>query len=122
MNAACETELSTLRSEHAKALADLRNEFQGQIDKLNGDLEKAKADLSGAVQRAETAEKDLASKGEQLDRLEKAHALLTGGVLSPGDGNAAETEYQNELKAAGSAEQREAVRKAHYSHRKTAKK
>ena len=93
-----------------------------QLSAARGDLEKAKADLSSAVTRAEKAEKDLADKGEQLDRLNKAHALLTGGVLTPGDGNSAETEYQSELNAAKSAEQREEIRRKHYAKAKTSKK
>ena len=95
--------------------------MNGQLDALRGDLEKAKADLSSAVTRAETAEQDLATKGEQLDRLTKAHALLTGGVLSPGDGDNAEAEYQKSLNAAGSAEKREEIRKQHYARAKTKK-
>ena len=73
------------------------------------------------MSRAETAEKDLAAKGEQLDRLNKAHALLTGGVLSPGDGEDAEAEYNKALKAAGSAEKREEIRKKHYANARTKK-
>lgn len=106
----------------AAALADAETKHQAAIKDLNdqlsavrGDLEKAKADLSSAVNRAEKAEKDLADKGEQLDRLTKAHALLTGGVLTPGDGSNAETEYQSELNAAKSAEQREEIRRKHHA-------
>lgn len=107
-----------LEKKHGESVADLQakiDTLNGQLDTMNGDLEKAKADLSSAVSRAETAEKDLAAKGEQLDRLTKAHALLTGGVLSPGDGDTADADYDNALKAAGSAEKREEIRKKHYA-------
>ena len=105
-------ELADAESSHQAALDAAQKEFDSQASALRGDLEKARADLSSAVQRAETAEKDLASKGEQLDRLQKAHALLTGGVLTPGEGTDAETEYGNALMAAKSPEQREEIRKA----------
>ena len=120
--------INDLQEQHKAAIADIEAKHQaaikdlnGQLDAVRGDLEKAKADLSSAVARAETAEKDLASKGEQLDRMTKAHALLTGGVLSPGDGDAAEAEYRKSLDAAGSAEKREEIRKAHYAKAKTKK-
>ena len=71
--------------------------------------------MSSAAARAETAEKALAEKGEQLDRLNKAHALLTGGVLTPGEGMTDAEKYARDLKAAKSPEQREAIRKAHRS-------
>jgi len=109
--------MDELMAKHEAAI----NEFRSQVETLRGDLEKAKADLSSAVARAETAEKDLAAKGEQLDRLNKAHALLTGGVLSPGEGTDAEQEYQSALKAAKSPEQREEIRKAHAKTRTTKK-
>lgn len=109
--------IADIEAKHQAAIKDLN----GQLDALRGDLEKAKADLSSAVTRAETAEKDLAAKGEQLDRLNKAHALLTGGVLSPGDGDNAEAEYQKSLNAAGSAEKREEIRKQHYARAKAKK-
>ena len=110
--------LADAETKHKAAIKDLND----QLSAARGDLEKAKADLSSAVTRAEKAEKDLADKGEQLDRLNKAHALLTGGVLTPGDGNSAETEYQSELNAAKSAEQREEIRRKHYAKAKTSKK
>ena len=76
-----------------------------QLDATRGDLEKAKADLSSAVQRAENAEKDLARKGEQISQLEQAHALLTAGVLKPGG--------ETVTSASGrTPEEREAIRKA----------
>ena len=109
--------MDELMAKHEAAI----NEFRSQVETLRGDLEKAKADLSSAVARAETAEKDLAAKGEQLDRMNKAHALLTGGVLSPGEGTDAEQEYQSALKAAKSPEQREEIRKAHAKTRTTKK-
>ena len=109
--------MAELAARHEAAIHD----FESQVGTLRGDLEKAKADLSSAVARAETAEKDLAAKGEQLDRLNKAHALLTGGVLSPGEGTDAEQEYQSALKAAKSPEQREEIRKAHAKTRTTKK-
>ena len=109
---------------HGDAVAEFSAKIEtlnGQLDAMRGDLEKAKADLSSAVARAETAEKDLAEKGEQLDRMTKAHALLTGGVLTPGDGETAEAEYDRELGEAKSAEQREEIRKKHYASAKTKK-
>ena len=109
--------MDELMAKHEAAIHD----FESQVGTLRGDLEKAKADLSSAVARAETAEKDLAAKGEQLDRMNKAHALLTGGVLSPGEGTDAEQEYQSALKAAKSPEQREEIRKAHAKTRTTKK-
>ena len=117
MRAKHQKELDDMRANHASALKDL----QGQLDTAKDDLEKAKADLSSAVSRAETAEKDLAAKGEQLDRMTKAHALLTGGVLSPGDGDNADAEYDKALKAAGSAEKREEIRRKHYASAKVKK-
>lgn len=114
-----------LNEEHNAVLAELEAKHQAAISNLNdqlsavrGDLEKANADLSVAVGRADKAEKDLVEKGEQLDRLNKAHALLTGGVLSPGNGEDAETKYQIELKAAKSAEQREEIRRKHHARAK----
>ena len=120
--------IADIEAKHQAAIAELRaaydaqiKDFTSQLDTLHGDLDKAKADLSSAVARAETAEKELASKGEQLDRLNKAHALLTAGVLSPGNDIDAEAEYQKSLSAAGSAEKREALRKAHAKAKKTNK-
>ena len=105
-------DVADMKARHEAALDAAKKDFERQAGELRGDLEKAKADLSSAVARAENAEKDLASKGEQLDRLQKAHALLTGGVLTPGEGADAETEYRNALEAAKSPEQREEIRKA----------
>ncbi len=126
--AAHKSAMDAAEEAHKAAMAELVakheaaiQEFQDQVGTLRGDLEKAKADLSSAVARAETAEKDLAAKGEQLDRMNKAHALLTGGVLSPGEGTDAEQEYQSALKAAKSPEQREEIRKAHAKTRTTKK-
>ena len=120
--------IADIEAKHQAAIAELRasydakiTDFTSQLDTLHGDLDKAKADLSSAVARAESAEKELASKGEQLDRLNKAHALLTAGVLSPGNDIDAEAEYQKSLSAAGSAEKREALRKAHAKAKKTNK-
>ena len=110
--------LADAEAKHKAAIKDLND----QLSATRGELEKAKADLSSAVKRAVTAEKDLADKGEQLDRLTKAHALLTGGVLTPGDGNGAEAEYRSELDAAQSAEQREEIRRKHYAKAKSTKK
>lgn len=128
LQAAHKAELADIEAKHAAALADAEarhtaavNDLNGQISVLRGDLETAKADLSTAVKRAETAEKDLAAKGEQLDRLSKAHALLTGGVLSPADGDAAEAKYRSDLDGAKSAEQREEIRRAHYAKAKPKK-
>lgn len=106
--------IADIEAKHQAAIADLRaaydaqiKDFTSQLDTLHGDLDKAKADLSSAVARAESAEKELASKGEQLDRLNKAHALLTAGVLSLPEAQ----DFDTRLKAAKSPEAREAIRK-----------
>ena len=112
--------LNDLAEKYAAAVQELTVAHQAEIKDLNdqlgavrADLETARADLSSVTARAEKAETDLAAKGEQLERLEKAHALLTGGVLNPGACPDAEAEYQAALKAAKSPEQREEIRKAH---------
>ena len=93
---------SNVALESAKAQID---DLSSQLGACRGDLEKAKADLSGVTERAEKAEKELARKGEQLSTLEKAHALLTAGVLKPGG--------ETVTSASGrTPEEREAIRKA----------
>lgn len=107
-----------LADRHADELAAVQakaEDFERQLGEAKSALESAKADLSSAAARAETAERALAEKGEQLNRLEAAHALLTGGVLSPGVGMTDAEKYARDLKAAKSPEQREAIRKAHRS-------
>ena len=111
--------LNDLAAKHEAAVQELTRAHQEEIKNLDdqlgavrADLETARADLSSVTARAEKAETDLAAKGEQLSRLEQAHALLTGGVLNPGACPDAEAEYQNALKAAKSPEQREEIRKA----------
>lgn len=97
--------------DYGKAVAErdaLRAEvqdFKSQLDAANRDLEAAKADLSSAADRAETAERDLAAKSEQLERLQQAQSLLTGGVLSP----AAES-FAERMSAARTPEEREELR------------
>ena len=99
-NAALAASNATMES--AKAQID---DLNSQLGACRGDLEKAKADLSGVTERAEKAEKELARKGEQLSTLEKAHALLTAGVLKPGG--------ETVTSASGrTPEEREAIRKA----------
>lgn len=99
-NAALAASNATMES--AKAQIEGLN---SQLGACRGDLEKAKADLSGVTERAEKAEKELARKGEQLSTLEKAHALLTAGVLKPGG--------ETVTSASGrTPEEREAIRKA----------
>lgn len=83
------------------------SQVQSQLDAARSDLEKASADLSTASQRAETAERDLAAKSEQLERLSSAQALLTAGVLSP----TPVPTYEAELAAARSPREREALRR-----------
>ena len=119
--------LAALQGEHAAALAKLEDEHRAAVEDLNSqlarsreDLEKAKADLSSFSARAEKAERELADKGEQLERLTKAHALLTGGVLSPADDDAA-AEYESALRAARSPEQREQIRASRGRARKSTK-
>lgn len=73
------TRLNTIQVEHAARVQSLID----QLGALRGDLETAKADLSSATARADKAEQDLADTSEQLAKLQSAHALLTGGVLSP---------------------------------------
>ena len=93
---------SNATMESAKAQIE---DLNSQLGACRGDLEKAKADLSGVTERAEKAEKELARKGEQLSTLEKAHALLTAGVLKPGG--------ETVTSASGrTPEEREAIRKA----------
>jgi ATP-dependent protease ClpP protease subunit len=87
---------------HKAQLADMTS----KLDAAKGDLEKAKADLSAANDRADKAEKDLAAKGERLSTLEKAHALLTAGVLKPGG------EANGEEPKGRTPEEREAIRKS----------
>ncbi len=99
-NAALAASNATMESAKAQ-IEDLNS----QLGACRGDLEKAKADLSGVTERAEKAEKELARKGEQLSTLEKAHALLTAGVLKPGG--------ETVTSASGKTpEEREAIRKA----------
>ena len=99
-NAALAASNATMESAKAQ-IEDLNS----QLGACRGDLEKAKADLSGVTERAEKAEKELARKGEQLSTLEKAHALLTAGVLKPGG--------ETVTSASGrTPEEREAIRKA----------
>ena len=99
-NAALAASNATMESAKAQ-IEDLNS----QLGACRGDLEKAKADLSGVTERAEKAEKELARKGEQLSKLEKAHALLTAGVLKPGG--------ETVTSASGrTPEEREAIRKA----------
>ena len=99
-NAALAASNATMES--AKAQIE---DLSSQLGACRGDLEKAKADLSGVTERAEKAEKELARKGEQLSKLEKAHALLTAGVLKPGG--------ETVTSASGrTPEEREAIRKA----------
>ena len=87
---------------HKAQLADMTS----KLDAAKGDLEKAQADLSAANDRADKAEKDLAAKGERLSTLEKAHALLTAGVLKPGG------EANGEEPKGRTPEEREAIRKS----------
>jgi len=87
---------------HKAQLADMTS----KLDAAKGDLEKAKADLSAANDRADKAEKDLAAKGERLSTLEKAHALLTAGVLKPGG------EANGEEPKGRTPEERDAIRKS----------
>lgn len=94
--------LESLRAETGARIT----EFQSQLDAANRDLEKAKADLSSAASRAESAERDLAAKSEQLERLQQAQSLLTGGVLSP---NSAES-FAERMSAAKTPEEREELR------------
>ena len=99
-NAALAASNATMESAKAQ-IEDLNS----QLGACRGDLEKAKADLSGVTERAEKAEKELARKGEQLSTLEKAHALLTAGVLKPGG--------ETVTSASGrTPAEREAIRKA----------
>ena len=99
-NAALAASNATMESAKAQ-IEDLNS----QLGACRGDLEKAKADLSGVTERAEKAEKELARTGEQLSTLEKAHALLTAGVLRPGG--------ETVTSASGrTPEEREAIRKA----------
>ena len=99
-NAALAASNATMESAKAQ-IEDLNS----QLGACRGDLEKAKADLSGVTERAEKAEKELARKGERLSTLEKAHALLTAGVLKPGG--------ETVTSASGrTPEEREAIRKA----------
>lgn len=119
MSAKYKADLTAMKERHDAALAEAQAAHKAELDTISqkcADAEKAlaeaKANAEQLAARCATAEKDLASKGEQLDRLNKAHALLTGGVLSPGEGTDPETEYQNALSAAKSPEQREAIRKA----------
>ena len=97
--------LESVRGDLTAAQAQVKD-LDSQLRAVRGDLEKAKADLSSAVSRAENAEKDLALKGEQLDRMTKAHALLTGGVLTPGDGSA----YEAKMAEAKTPQEREKLR------------
>lgn len=83
------------------------NDFKAQLDTVRCDLDKAKAELSGATERAESAERELAAKGEQLDRLTKALALLTAGVLTPSDAPS----YDEQISAARNAHERETIRR-----------
>lgn len=94
------------------ALDRARTEFEAKISEVNSqldaakrDLDAAKADLSSASSRAESAERDLAAKGEQLERLQQAQSLLTGGVLSP-----ASESFDERMSAARTPEEREALR------------
>ena len=100
-NAALAASNATMESAKAQ-IEDLNS----QLGACRGDLEKAKADLSGVTERAEKAEKELARKGEQLSTLEKAHALLTAGVLKPGG------EANGEEPKGRTPEEREAIRKS----------
>lgn len=110
-NAALAASNATMESAKAQ-IEDLNS----QLGACRGDLEKAKADLSGVTERAEQAEKELARKGEQLSTLEKAHALLTAGVLKPGTEDASAA-YERDMKAAKTPEAREAIRKARKAHK-----
>lgn len=99
-NAALAASNATMESAKAQ-IEDLNS----QLGACRGELEKAKADSSSAMERAEKAEKELAQKGQQLSTLEKAHALLTAGVLKPGG--------ETVTSASGrTPEEREAIRKA----------
>ena len=126
MSAKYKADLAAMKERHEAALAEndaaqatalaerderIKN-LQADNDEKAKALDSAKAENEQLSAKLAKAEKDLAQKGEQLDRLQKAHALLTGGVLTPGEGTDAETEYQNALSAAKSPEQREEIRKA----------
>ena len=126
MSAKYKADLAAMKERHEAAFAENdaaqaaalaeRDEritnLQADIDAKQTALAEAQAKVEQLSAKLAKAEKDLAQKGEQLDRLQKAHALLTGGVLTPGEGTDAETEYQNALSAAKSPEQREEIRKA----------
>ncbi len=86
------------------------NDLKGQLDAMRGELEAVKADFSSAVRRAESAEQALAQSREQFDRLNEAHRLLTGGVLTPAASDDAAERKNRELAAARTAEERRAIR------------
>lgn len=103
LSAAYKADLAAAVERHQAAI----NDFKAQLDSVRCDLDKAKAELSGATERAESAERELAAKGEQLDRLTKSQALLTAGVLSP----SAAPSYDEQIAAARNARERESIRR-----------
>jgi ATP-dependent protease ClpP protease subunit len=119
-NDAHAAELAALRETHAKEIEDVRaadgaelaaireqnDTFKSQLDAANRDLEKAKADLSIAADRADKAEQDLVAKDEQIALLKSAQLQLTGGVLSP----APASTYADQMAACRTAAEREALR------------
>jgi ATP-dependent protease ClpP protease subunit len=119
-NDAHAAEIAALRETHAKEIEDVRaadgaelaaireqnDTFKSQLDAANRDLEKAKADLSIAAERADKAEQDLVAKDEQIALLKSAQLQLTGGVLSP----APASTYADQMAACRTAAEREALR------------
>lgn len=83
-----------LKAELAKArndLADKTKDFEDQLAKAKQELTDAQASVTSLTARAEQAEQEFANARDQLAELQKAHASLMGGVLTPGPEKALRT-------------------------------
>lgn len=65
-------------------LAEQKKQFEDQLAQKAQELTDAQASVTSLTERAEKAEQEFASVRDQLAELNKAHASLMGGVLTPG--------------------------------------
>ena len=117
---------NAMQAEHKTALdavAAERDDFKSQLDQKGKDLDAANAKLSELARKADEdakallkANEDLAAARDSLTaaedkvrRLESTRDMLTAGVLTP---PSVDNSYDAKMKAAKTAEEREALRAA----------
>lgn len=102
-------------SEEASALTAERDSLKSEIENLKAQAEQSSKELADAAAevnslkaKLDESEKALAGVREQLDHVNKTRAILTGGVLTPGNEG---DSYSAKMAKAKTPEEREALRK-----------